>query len=261
MQKNITKNSTLSDTDPDVLHAGMQRRSFLRYAGAGAAGLSLLAAACKKSDGGSGTVITTSTTTKTTVDVGKGDTGILNYAYALEQLEAAFYTQVIATPYTGITASETAILTDIRDHEIAHREFFKTTLGANAIAAITPDFSSINFADKTNVLTAAKGFEDLGVAAYNGVAYLITDPNNLGIAAKIVSVEARHSAVVRNLLIGGTFATFADSTIIHPISLQVTSSSTSPDPYSGLEYWKLPSQILPAVNNYLTVNLTATSLA
>ena len=28
------------------------------------------------------------------IDLGAGDTGVLNYAYALEQLEAAFYTEV-----------------------------------------------------------------------------------------------------------------------------------------------------------------------
>ncbi len=33
-----------------------------------------------------------------TVDLGSGDTGILNYAFTLEQLEAAFYTQVIQNP-------------------------------------------------------------------------------------------------------------------------------------------------------------------
>lgn len=34
------------------------------------------------------------------VDLGEGDVGILNFAYALEQLEAAFYTQVTKTPYS-----------------------------------------------------------------------------------------------------------------------------------------------------------------
>ena len=28
-------------------------------------------------------------------DLGSGDTGVLDYAYALEQLEAAFYSQVV----------------------------------------------------------------------------------------------------------------------------------------------------------------------
>ncbi len=67
----------------------------------------------------------------TTVDLGSGDVGILNYAYALEQLEAAFYTQVIATPYSGITDAERTLLTEIRDHEIIHRDFFKAALGTS----------------------------------------------------------------------------------------------------------------------------------
>ena len=61
-----------------------------------------------------------------------GDAGILNYAYALERLEAAFYTQVIATAYSGLVAGsdEEAMLRDIRDHEIAHREFSRPRLQA-----------------------------------------------------------------------------------------------------------------------------------
>ena len=63
------------------------------------------------------------------VDLGSGDTGVLNYAYALEQLEAAFYTQVVASFYTGATAEEQTILTDIRNHEVIHRDFLKAALG------------------------------------------------------------------------------------------------------------------------------------
>jgi hypothetical protein len=67
----------------------------------------------------------TDTSTLPHIDIGMGDIGILNYAYALEQLEAAFYLQVIATPYSGISIAETAYLTDIRDHEVLHRDFFQ----------------------------------------------------------------------------------------------------------------------------------------
>ena len=67
------------------------------------------------------------------VDVGGGDLGVLNYAYALEQLEAAFYTQVIAHPYAGMTRYERSMLQDIKSHEVAHREFFKNALGRNRI--------------------------------------------------------------------------------------------------------------------------------
>src|SRR5665213_207678 len=86
------------------------RRKFFGIMGAGTA-VMVAAASCKKQD--SGTV-----TNNTGVDLGSGDTGILNYAYALEQLEAAFYTQVIATPYTGISAMESSYLTDIMYHEL-----------------------------------------------------------------------------------------------------------------------------------------------
>ncbi len=135
-----------------------------------------------------------------TVDLGSGDTGILNYAYALEQLEAAYYTQVMSAPYAGMTAEERQILTDLRDHEIVHREFFKVALGANAIPALVPDFGKVNFNSRASVLKTAQIFEDLGVSAYNGAGQLLTDPQNLLLAGKIVSVEARHAAAIRDLL-------------------------------------------------------------
>ena len=111
----------------------------------------------------------------TGVNLGTGDTGILNYAYALEQLEAAFYTQVVASFYAGATANEQTILTDIRNHEVIHRDFLKAALGTSAIADLQVDFTSINFADRASVLGAAKTFEDLGVSAYNGAGQLLTD--------------------------------------------------------------------------------------
>src|ERR1700744_3264845 len=135
----------------DTQSVNMARRSFLPYAGAGLATAGVITmAACKKSN----------PVTHTGFDMGTGDTAILNYANALEQLEAAFYIQVAASPYTGITATESARLTDIRDHEVAHREFFKAALGTNAIQALTPDFSTVNFSNRASVLAQAQAFED-----------------------------------------------------------------------------------------------------
>jgi hypothetical protein len=62
-------------------------------------------------------------------DLGDGDVAILNYAYTLEQLEAAFYTKVTDHPFKGITQQETETFTEIRDHERAHVEFFKKDAG------------------------------------------------------------------------------------------------------------------------------------
>ncbi|WP_183565788.1 ferritin-like domain-containing protein [Mucilaginibacter sp. SP1R1] len=189
-----------TESQESILGAGMVRRSFLRYAGIGVASVGLLAtAACHKDH--------SVHPTSGTIDLGAtGDVAILNYAYALEQLEAAFYLQVTATPYSGISSSESALLTDIRDHEVLHREFFKAALGASAIQALTPDFSSINFSSRASVLAAAAAFEDTGVTAYDGAGYLITTPAYLLIAGKIVSVEARHAALIRDLITPGSFA-------------------------------------------------------
>ncbi len=50
------------------------------------------------------------------------------------------------------------------------------------------------------MLETARTFEDLGVSAYNGAARYLSSGVFLCIAGKIVSVEARHAAAIRDLL-------------------------------------------------------------
>lgn len=214
----------------DVFSATLERRSFLRYAGAGAAGIALIAAGCKKDK------------MDDRANFGSGDIAILNYAYALEQLEAAFYTQVVATPYSGITPLETSFMTDIRDHEIAHREFFKAALAGNAIQSLEVDFSTINFNSRDSVLGTAKAFEDLGVSAYNGAGFLIQNDAYLTLAGKIVSVEARHAAMIRDLISNGSFA---DNTAVNA---------------QGLDMSRSPSQVLAIAGTYIKTELNVTGL-
>src|SRR5215217_2256630 len=133
-------------------------------------------------------------------ELGDGDIGVLNYAYALEQLEAAFYTQVIDTPFAEMQTNDQRILTQIRDHEIAHRDFLKKALGRNAIPGLEVDFSAVDFSSRASVLGTADVFENLGVAAYNGAGQLIATPDYLIAAGSIVSVEARHAAAIADLL-------------------------------------------------------------
>lgn len=176
------------------------RRTFLKLTGGAAAGLALASAGSVFASDGNAIFNLPLQQGAGAVDLGSGDTGILNYAYALEQLEAAFYTQVIQTPYANMSGEERQILTDLRDHEIVHREFFKAALGANAIPGLTPNFSRIRFNNRRSVLTTAQTFEDLGVSAYNGAGKLLTNPEFLLLAGKIVSVEARHAAAIRDIL-------------------------------------------------------------
>ena len=185
----------------------LSRRRFFQLTG-GIAGAGIILSSCKK-------------TPTSTIFLGTGDTALLNYFYILEQLEAAFYTQAVATPYYGITASETQLLADVRDHEIAHKDFLKTLLGTGAITDIVPNLSAVVFADRTSVLSHAYAFEDLGVSAYNGAAELFTNTAYAIELAKIVSVEARHAAYFRDIL---HYDTFADSTVISPNGLDQKNS-------------------------------------
>jgi hypothetical protein len=193
------------------------RRDFLKWSGAGVLGAVALGACTDDTDVRSITEVVTDTvtvnpppTTYPAVTLNFANNfGVLNYAYALEQLEAAFYTMVVANAAftTAFTANEQRILTDLRDHEIAHREFFERAipaLGGTLIPDLTPNFDAVNFASRDSVLVTARAFEDLGVAAYNGAGPLLTNDATgqtlLTVAGKIVSVEARHAAAIRDLL-------------------------------------------------------------
>ncbi len=128
------------------------------------------------------------------------DFGVLNYAYALETLEAQFYQQVVRTPPGNLKPGEFEILRDIGAHEVQHRRFFKRALGVLRAAIPEINLSSINFNSRDAVMAAARNFEDTGVAAYNGVGNRLRLAEFLTIAGKIVSVEARHAAAIRDMI-------------------------------------------------------------
>lgn len=195
----------MSDKPQLVLHdAGMlnsvrSRRDMLKMMAVG--GMVVLLptalAACSKDDDD----ITGPGTNTVTIDFSKGDVAVLQFAYALEQLEADYYTRVVAAfGSSNLTAAEKAILQDIKNHELIHREFLKVALGATNGFTLSTKYPGVNFNDRLSVLQTAKTFEDLGVAAYNGAGQYLTSTDNLTVAGKIVSVEARHAAAIRDLL-------------------------------------------------------------
>ena len=177
-------------------------------------------------------------------DLGDGDVAILNYAYALEQLESAFYTKVTQSPFRGITQLETDTFVEIRDHEAAHRAFFKKALGEHAIPEIEVDFSGIDFSHRASVLDAADEFENLGIAAFNGAAPLISNVDYLAAAGTIVSVEARHAAMISWLLHGPSAASAGHGHVSA----------------KGLDATMAPRIVLDKSRRFIKTPLTAASL-
>lgn len=177
-------------------------------------------------------------------ELGDGDIGVLNYAYALEQLEAAFYTQVLDTPFANMQVNDERILRQIRDHEIAHRDFLKKALGRKAIPALEVDFSAVDFSNRGSVLGTADVFENLGVAAYNGAGQLISNADYLVAAGSIVSIEARHAAAIADLL--------------RPFSAEAVGRGNVD--HQGLDKALLPSQVLPKAAPFIITPVSAATL-
>jgi len=223
--------------------AKLHRRSFLQYSGAGLAGLALVAAGCKKNNNFPTDPNGGEPVDESGINLGSGETAVLNYAYVLEQIEAAFYAKVVATPYGGISDQEKKFFADIAAHEVAHREVFKAALGTSAVPAVALDFSSIDFTNKTQVLNAAKAFEDLGVSAYNGAGKLLTSADNLALAAKVVSVESRHAAYIRELISPNSFAN--DEVV---------------DGTNAFEKARTPAEVLNIIKTYVKNPINASNL-
>lgn len=224
-----------------------QRREFLRWSGASLAVFAVVGCDDDKRimeppGPEPGDTVPTPGNRLETANFGTGDVAVLNYAYALEQLEALFYSRVLASPYAGMSAAERQMLTDIRNHEIAHRDFLRVALGGGAIPSLTLNFEAVDFNSRDTVLATARTFEDLGVSAYNGAGQLLQSGAFLLIAGKIVSVEARHAAAIR-----------------HTISPQ-TASFAEPVDAQGLDVVRTPAEVLAAAAPFISNPLVTTGI-
>ncbi|MFP3598229.1 ferritin-like domain-containing protein [Chryseobacterium sp. SIMBA_029] len=192
------------------------RRNFLKLGGIGLAMAGLTLIGCDDDDD-------FQVINNKVFDLGTGDVGVLNYAYALEQLEADFYTKVVNNFYSGISSIEQELFTDLYHHELIHRDFFKAAISgvtSNVLPKLEFQYPGVNFSSRSSVLATAKALEDTGVAAYNGAGKYISNPDYLVIAGKIVSVEARHASAIRNIINPGS-ADFSGDDVIDANGLDV----------------------------------------
>ncbi len=124
------------------------------------------------------------------------DVAILNFALALEYLQASFYTEAERIGALHGAVKHQAEV--VGAHERAHVKAFKQLLGGKAIKEPRFNFHGVTESQDAFRRTAV-AFEDLAVAAYKGQAPMITSRSYLAGAIGIHSVEARHAAWIRRL--------------------------------------------------------------
>ncbi|WP_162179879.1 ferritin-like domain-containing protein [Bryobacter aggregatus] len=155
------------------------------------------------------------------------DVDILQFALNLEYLEAEFYTYAasgrgIVAHGIGVDGDGTEGVTTGGDRvnfnsnvlplqriveELAFDERAHVTLlrGALTAAGVKPVAKpalnlgglGFGFGGQADFFTVARILEDIGVTAYGGAAPLISNKDYLGVAARILAVEAFHSGNIR----------------------------------------------------------------
>src|SRR4051795_149894 len=126
-----------------------------------------------------------------------GDVAILKYALTLEYLEAAFYKEAVDGNH--LRGDVRAFARKVARDEATHVAALRKALGSAAPASPKFDFHGTT-RTRTKFLETSYALENTGVSAYLGQAPNIKTPAILLTAATIVTVEARHSGAVGQLL-------------------------------------------------------------
>lgn len=151
---------------------------------------------------------------------GSGDIKVLNYALALEALEADLYAKALMRLTTGgrtplgaringlgvsNSAPDVVYVRQFGKVEREHRDFLIAALGdasilkTNAFKNVRFDFNTNNL-NRRQVLELVYTAERTGVGAYLGAIPFFTTKTYLQIAGAIQGTEARHTAVVAAVL-------------------------------------------------------------
>ncbi len=194
---------------------------------------------------------------------------VLNYALALETLEADLYRQ--ALNLASGKPLDTALPADVSDYtlsvppgalsphnaqvgfvylqqfapvEAAHRDFLRSAIQAGGGDPIGPnpggykaDFGN----DLHSILTVIRAVEEKGVRGYLGAAQFIDGFGTTQTAASIYSTECRHAAALNYVLgldPGPSRQSLDSSAVFHTTAV------------NDFEYWQTPEQILEVAQTF-----------
>ena len=147
-------------------------------------------------------------------DVDGTDIDVLNYALTLEHLEDALYQEASAA-FDQSAYAESDALGDATEERVAEVLQYVQTAGeqeATHVQTLTQavellggeptQAAEYDFGIETvdDFLSTAAVVENVGVSAYRGVAPFVESPDLLGVALSIHSVEARHAAILNDVV-------------------------------------------------------------
>lgn len=177
------------------------RLSFLKKAGVGAAGLASSGAILGALGTSEAIAASKGSHDRPPSFFGKGDFGILNYAFTLELLEQAFYNEATKNNVAAADPKTNTFLQVVTKDENEHVKALRSALGSkNVFRKAAPKF---NFGNSTRDLgtfqQTAYALEKTGTGAYPGQAPNIKSAKILLVALSIVTIEARHTGAIASI--------------------------------------------------------------
>ena len=194
---------------------------------------------------------------------------VLNYALALETLEADLYRQALnlasgkpldmalpadvsgytlAVPAGALSARNAQVgflyLQQFAPVEAAHRDFLRSAISSGGGTPIGPNPGGYkaDFGDNLrSILTVIRAVEEKGVRAYLGAAQFINGFDTVQTAASIYSTECRHAAALNYVLgldPGPSRQRLDSSAVFHEHAV------------NEFEHWQTPEQILEVAQTF-----------
>jgi hypothetical protein len=199
---------------------------------------------------------------------GSGDTKVLNYALALEALEADLYAQALQRLTTGGTNALGTTITglgladtepDVRyvrafgKVEADHRNFLNIALGSSSILNSVLQTAKFDFGiqslSRTGVIDLLYTAEDLGTRAYLGAIKLFTSRTYLLVAGGIQATEARHTAVIAAIANGLGASPIKQTAPLAGQSATINGQTNT----AGIDATAEPNDVLATVNPFIVL--------
>lgn len=249
----------------ELASASPNRRKFLKTIGVATAGVTAM------SMSGVRTASAASSSSPTATEI-----EVLQFALNLEYLESEFYSYAVSgqgiesfgigidglangsNPTDGgtttggekteFTRTYTAnVAAQIASDERAHVSLLRSALGSMAVARPNINVNALGLAINTenDFLRLSRIFEDIGVTAYAGAAGLLTTPSVITTAARILAVEAEHTASIRTqiFILNITNIKLDGADLVPPPS-GPSDTVLSINPANGLVATRTPGEVL-----------------